>query len=115
MPERELAALGRFCASLTQFGPELLANQLKDEVMGALQQTGRRSRPGEAPDDGHGTLAASISVASQGGSAQLMVNAPFATYLEFGTVRMLPRPFLGPAVEKVSAEAAQVLAERFRF
>lgn len=62
--------------------------------------THQASAPGEAPAIDTGNLANSIQVDLHGLSAVIGTNAEYAEALEFGTVRMAPRPFLAPAMAK---------------
>ena len=62
------------------------------------------SAPGEAPAVDTGRLRASIAhrVEMESGEAVAFVgtNVEYAPYLEFGTTRMQPRPFMVPAIER---------------
>ena len=59
------------------------------------------SAPGEAPAQDTGNLARSIFVGldQEALVATITVKANYATALEFGTNRMAPRPFMGPALK----------------
>lgn len=58
------------------------------------------SAPGEAPATDLGTLANSISAEMTGEmSGTVTVHAEYGPHLEYGTVKMAARPFLGPAVD----------------
>lgn len=56
------------------------------------------SKPGEPPNEDTGTLRRGI-VVNQIGPLRVRVSstAPYSAFLEFGTSRMLARPFMGPA------------------
>lgn len=59
------------------------------------------SAPGEAPAIDIGNLVNSIFSEKSGpGEALVGAHAEYGVYLEFGTSRMAPRPFLRPALEK---------------
>ena len=63
------------------------------------------SAPGEPPANDTGHLTNSVSHRMTGPTEGVVeVGAEYGVYLEMGTSRMAPRPFLGPAVEKVWPE-----------
>lgn len=75
---------------------------------GEGRQKYRASKPGEAPARFSGHLADHIRMwpAKRGGRrvvAHVSASSPHAHLLEFGTVSMAPRPFLGPAVNAAKA------------
>jgi len=59
----------------------------------------RASAPGEPPADRSGRLMRSLVVVAD----RLASTAPYARYLEHGTARMAPRPFIGPALAAARA------------
>jgi hypothetical protein len=65
--------------------------------------THRASAPGEAPATDTGRLANSIVYERIGLiAAKVSSRLPYATYLEFGTQRIAPRPAWTPAVERAT-------------
>lgn len=86
------------------------AQVLRNEMVQELSQPGQgetygrhtASAPGDAPAVDTGRLRQSI-VALKVGDARWRVgtNVQYALYLEFGTRRMAPRPFIRPVIEKV--------------
>ena len=74
------------------------------------------SRPGTPPADRSGALAASVSVDSDrdGPRSDVTVAAPFAIFLEYGTVRMMARPFLRPLALRAESSAKTLLAAALR-
>jgi HK97 gp10 family phage protein len=65
---------------------------------------GRRhqsSAPGQAPANSTGKLVRSIKVTKIDGGHEVKIDADYAAYLEYGTSRMRPRPFILPALLKV--------------
>ena len=69
-------------------------------IKGPPKRTHRASAPGEAPANDTGRLAESIQSSIEGKTAEVFTNMEYAPWLEFGTQKMEPRPFLFPAVEK---------------
>ncbi len=69
------------------------------------------SAPGEAPAIDTSTLANSINVEVDGLTATVGTNVEYAMHLEFGTVKMEPRPFFVPAFEKAKPEFEQGLKQ----
>ena len=68
-----------------------------------------RSIPGQAPNKMDGTLERNILVSTgkydlgKTYYAEVRANTPYAEALEYGTVKMAARPFMGPAVKKNEA------------
>jgi len=64
--------------------------------------THRASAPGEAPATDTGTLASSITYAQAGPlTAEVVSRLDYATFLEFGTLSIAPRPAWIPAREAI--------------
>lgn len=61
-----------------------------------------------------GTLRASIGVrtASAGAGVQVEATAPYAAYVEFGTIHMAAEPYLQPAVDEVTPALGVSLESR---
>lgn len=65
-------------------------------------RTHQASAPGEAPAVDAGNLSNSTQWVQESRlRAVIGTSAEYAEVLEFGGVKMLPRPFMGPAFEKV--------------
>lgn len=59
------------------------------------------SKPGDPPNEDTGDLRRGIIVTQPGPlNVRISSNAPYSTFLEFGTSRMGARPFMGPAARK---------------
>lgn len=63
------------------------------------------SRPGEAPNNDTGELADSIHIrevieTTDRVQTSVIVDAKYGGYLELGTSRIMPRPFLSPATKR---------------
>lgn len=101
------AALNRHLAQIVAS----TASKIAAEAQRRLQQTGRPSAPGEAPDDPSGDLASSIVATAAGTNAEVTSTAAYAAYLELGTVKMAPRPFLLPAATEASAQVQSELED----
>lgn len=74
------------------------------------------SAPGEAPASDTGYLAGSISTYYEDGGLTGIVTAgaEYAAYLEFGTVKMEPRPFMRPALDGERENLTQNLIDEVR-
>jgi HK97 gp10 family phage protein len=59
----------------------------------------RASAPGEAPATDTGRLANSIKANIDGKKAEIVADTEYAPWLEFGTQKIKPRPFMFPAME----------------
>jgi HK97 gp10 family phage protein len=65
---------------------------------------GRRhqsSAPGQSPANSTGQLVRSIKVKKTNNGQEVTIDAEYAAFLEYGTSRMRPRPFIMPALMKV--------------
>lgn len=69
------------------------------------------SAPGESPAIDTGFLANSLNAEHNGLISTVGTNAEYAMHLEFGTVKMEPRPFLEPAFEAMKPEFEKGLKE----
>jgi HK97 gp10 family phage protein len=68
----------------------------------------RASAPGEAPATDTGALVSSVAYSKVNElTAQIESRLPYATFLEFGTVNMDPRPAWTPAVEQAAPKLQQ--------
>ena len=77
------------------------------------RRTHRASAPGQAPASDTGNLVRNIAVKMESRDQVAVVSsAPYSQFLEFGTSKMLPRPFLFPASEKSTKKIVQVLIQK---
>jgi HK97 gp10 family phage protein len=67
------------------------------------------SAPGQSPANWTGELINSISAINEGKNSKVIVNANYAEFLELGTSKMRPRPFILPSIQKVKKDLAQKL------
>lgn len=67
------------------------------------------SAPGQSPANWTGELVNSISAISEGKNSKVIVNANYAEFLELGTSKMRPRPFILPSIQKVKKDLSQKL------
>jgi len=63
-----------------------------------LSPTHQSSAPGQAPATDTGNLVSSIKAESKDLSGRVYSDIKYAFWLEFGTVKMRPRPYLNPAL-----------------
>lgn len=71
--------------------------QAKERALEAIGLAAEGYAKGKAPKD-TGRLQNSISHAVSGDSAYIGTNVEYAPYVEMGTVKMDPRPYIKPAV-----------------
>ena len=77
----------------------------------------RASAPGEPPASDIGALVQSIGVPTPVAGAlavDIAVSAKHASYLEFGTTRMAPRPFIRPAADNVVDDVTNAILRELR-
>jgi HK97 gp10 family phage protein len=80
-----------------------------------IDVTDRASRPGDPPAPDTGTLRNSIAhevVSSQ--RVRVGTNVEYAPFLEFGTARMAPRPFMRPALAMSRQQMADAIVAELR-
>ena len=104
-------------AAITQGLEEAAAqavNYIEDEISNSYPPA---SFPGEPPATRTGTLKRSVRIESvepmrvtiaAGGSGTM---APYASWLEFGTSKMAPRPFIQPMIQVLMPEIGNILLE----
>ena len=79
------------------------------------RRTHKASAPGEAPASDTGNLVRNIRVKQKTKDiAEVESNAPYSQFLEFGTSKMLARPFLFPAFEKSRSKILQATFNRIK-
>ena len=77
-------------------------------------RTHKASAPGEAPASDTGFLVSNIRVKEQKDVVQVRSEASYSKFLEYGTSKMLARPFLFPAMEKSKPKIAQVILQKVK-
>jgi HK97 gp10 family phage protein len=97
----------------------LLRNEALDLIL-REQKSGRRygnhqaSAPGEAPASDTGRLVQSIRVEHKGLRGSVIVGADYGAFLERGTSRMRPRPFMVRAMKNSTKKIEAVIAAELR-
>ena len=76
------------------------------------RRTHKASAPGQAPASDTGNLVSQIMRVADGKNTLVESRAEYSKFLEFGTSKMLPRPFLFPASEKSTKKIVQVLIQK---
>ena len=77
------------------------------------RRTHKASAPGEAPASDTGNLVRNIRVVQENKDLiKVESNASYSQFLEFGTSKMLARPFLFPATERSRPKIAQAVFNR---
>ncbi len=77
------------------------------------RRTHRASAPGEAPASDTGNLVSKIIIRQDGkDKTNVESNAHYSAYLEYGTSKMEPRPFMFPAFEKSRQPIEQAVFKR---
>ena len=75
----------------------------------------RASAPGQAPASDTGNLVSKIAVRQQGANiTNVESNANYSAYLEYGTSKMQPRPFMLPAFEKSKKPIINAVFQRVK-
>ena len=92
---------------------------LKGPKTGRIYKRGKTthqaSAPGEAPANDLGFLAGSLKVeVTAKFTVDLIAAAPYAVFLEYGTRKMAPRPFMRPAGDKAAAKGSETIGAYVR-
>ena len=77
-------------------------------------RTHKASAPGEAPASDTGFLVSNIRVKDEKDLVQVRSEASYSKFLEYGTSKMLPRPFMFPASEKSKPKIAEELFQKIK-
>jgi len=89
---------------------EELAKEMKKSIISGSKSgnqyfiNGRRhqaSAPGQAPANSTGNLVKSIKAKKLTNGQEVTIDANYAAFLEYGTSKMRPRPFIFPALMKI--------------
>ncbi|MBN4046379.1 hypothetical protein JYU02_00080 [bacterium AH-315-P15] len=73
----------------------------------------RGSAPGEPPASWSGALAASLGYKVEGNAVHVVSGEPYGAYLEYGTMEIAPRPFIGPVMQRLAPEIEAILSRAF--
>ena len=103
--DAELKNLLNKAENLVSESSVYMAEEMKKSIASGAK-SGRRygshtsSAPGQSPANWTGKLLRSIKVQKMKGISFVYVTAKYAEFLEFGTSKMRPRPFIIPAFIK---------------
>ena len=101
----ELTKIINQAENLVYDGSAYMAEEMKKSIASGAK-SGRKygnhtsSAPGQSPANWTGQLLRSIKVQKAKGIAFVYITAKYAEFLEFGTSKMRPRPFIIPAFIK---------------
>jgi HK97 gp10 family phage protein len=94
---------------ITEEAADKMAKEMKNSILSGAKsgkqyfKNGARhtaSAPGQPPANQTGDLVKSIKVSKERNKSIISINKNYAVYLEFGTSKMRPRPFIIPAFMK---------------
>lgn len=95
---------------------EKAARDIEAHAKASMGRQSPPSAPGSPPAIRTGTLANSIqSTRMSLNHWRVTVGAEYGAYLEFGTSRMAPRPFMAPAVEAVRPAFVEAVSRALKF
>ena len=94
---------------ITELAADKMAKEMKNSILSGAK-SGRQyyvngarhtaSAPGQPPANVTGELVRSIKVSKERNKSTININKNYAIFLEFGTSKMRPRPFIIPAFLK---------------
>lgn len=104
----DLDDLRRLTVDLTAAGPRVgaLSSQILRKAALDVEAEAKRLAPVDT-----GNLRGSIGVDLGAMSATIGPTASYGPYLEYGTRRMAPRPYMGPAFDKVAPSFEEALGK----
>lgn len=110
------AVVGEVGKALFVAGQEVQIEAQLSITRGAVSGKGHvPSKPGDPPMNDTGVLANGIETNMTGPLAvEVSSNAPYAAALEFGTSKMLPRPYMRPAARKKRQDIGKLVAAAVR-
>lgn len=107
--EAEFNKLLSSAEGITEEAANKMAKEMKKSILSGAK-SGRQyyingarhtsSAPGQAPANVTGDLVRSIEVSKSNNKATVSISKDYAVFLEFGTSKMRPRPFILPAFLK---------------
>lgn len=107
--EAEFNKLLSSAEGITEEAADKMAKEMKKSILSGAK-SGRQyyingarhtsSAPGQAPANVTGDLVRSIEVSKSNNKATVSISKDYAVFLEFGTSKMRPRPFILPAFLK---------------
>ena len=96
------ADLGKASAEVTRRAQVVVRKTAAD-----IEASGKRNAP---VDTGHLRGSISTTTSIGGLSAEIGPTASYGAYVEFGTRRMRPQPFMGPAADQHFSEFTEAVA-----
>lgn len=107
-------------SEITEDAAVKMAENMKKSILtgaksGRQYENHTASAPGQAPANDTGALVRSIKVEKKKNESTVYVEKDYAIYLEYGTSKMRPRPFILPAflnTKKWFSERLNKLASR---
>lgn len=109
---KRLQGLGRKLRTVVYSAADILAAEAAVSITagGAFGKSHVPSLPGEPPNADTGTLDRSIHVEPVDDlTAKVVADAPYAASLEYGTSKMVERPFMRPAAKKVRPKMEKLI------
>lgn len=112
-------------AGITLKGLQKAGNAVRDTAIYLIENSPRSGRsyggvrtsaPGEAPASQTGRLVRSfrVEVHRENYTVSIRNNAPYAHMLEFGTIKMAPRPYLRPALNFIREQTGMLVQSEFK-
>ena len=98
--DADFSAVTALAVDLGKVGPRVV-RQAQRAVEAATRGTERDAKLGAAVDTG--TMRSSITSDIKALSGEVGPTVDYAEYVEYGTSRMAPQPFMGPATDRNAA------------